>query len=435
MASVATAPPALETLPAHTSTQARSAGPLSNLFKSLKLGVQSEPILPCHESIALSDAAVEEPCPKTPNNLKPMSEPSVHIKSANHDVALTPASTSTLTEAETPLKIEQAQTAVQDATVEKLLLQHAAALFKAQGPVPDSLPPLPKPVIIPRLNTEIISPLVRAWPPELAHHAVTLESFIALIDNINILSNPPASAIFLQLASIGIGFIPFEGADGLAALAELAAIGVSYQLIVTRCNNFLKQANQEYFHPRKLHARLVNTKKMMRSLVIPTDDPLIAPLVEDTLNMTAHERCMKHLETYSSVLCYDVPPSSPQTKVLEKIAAWNVERQRKKFEKCSKRSRKRAWKKYQAGKELKREGKQEKSRAKKLQWLLIQNLEDFQREEREDAEAEQQKRRDKELKRNFTIPWRLFDTKLAPSTRQESHETTAKESPDAGPRT
>lgn len=265
---------------------------------------------------------------------------------------------------------------------------------------------------MPRLGTDITSPIVRAWPTELEQHAITKEDFLTFVDNINVLGNPPAVGMFLQVAAIGIEFIPFDGADGLAVLTELAAIGISYKVIIERCNKLLKKVNDDYFHPRALHARLVNTKRMTRSLGIPSDEPLIAPLEESILSMTAHERCMEQLKQYCSELSYDVPAPSPQTKLLAKFAAWNVEKKRKKFEKCSKRARKRAWKKHQAGKKLKREGNQEKSRVKKLQWLLIQNLDDFEREERENAEAEEQKKKEKEEKRKTRriSSWRFSPT-------------------------
>ncbi|KEY68745.1 hypothetical protein S7711_00616 [Stachybotrys chartarum IBT 7711] len=249
--------------------------------------------------------------------------------------------------------------------------------------IPDDAPPLEKPVLIPRLAQGITAPLVRAWPPELARRGVTQHDFMLFLDNLNIISSPTAATTILTLAAFGIGFVPWDGAEGLATLTELAAVGVGYRIVVARYTRFLRAANESYFHPRRLHARLVQTGRMKKALGIPADDPLVAPLEESTLDMTAHERCMEGLKPYCCQLSYDLPDPEPQTQLLAKLAAWTCEQDRKKVDRCAKSSRKKAWKKHQAGKKLKREGYEERARAKKLQWLVIQDLEDWHKEEEE----------------------------------------------------
>lgn len=264
---------------------------------------------------------------------------------------------------------------------QKLLDQATAFIPTGQG-IPVNLPRITKPVVLPRVGKGATAPIHRAWAPLLASQAITKEEFISFIDNLNILSQPPAQAVILHIAAIGIGFAPFDGADGVAAATDLAAHAISRYTVRTRCQNFVKRTNSEFFHPRHLHARLVDSKTMRQAVNIPEDDTLVAPLSEHTLTMSPHERCLQHMKQYSCELSEDIPDPTPQTKVLQRLAAWNVRHQNRSFGKEALRARKRAWKKHTKGKKLKREGQLERKRAKKLQWLVVQDLSEFEEQER-----------------------------------------------------
>jgi hypothetical protein len=263
---------------------------------------------------------------------------------------------------------------------EKRLIDHATAFITKDESVAANLVSVSKPVVIPRMGKGATAPLLRAWPPELAALAISKQDFITFIDNLNILSQPPAHAVALRIAAIGIAFIPFDGADGVAIATELAADALARYTVRTRCHEFLKRTNQDLFHPRGLHARLLNSNAMRQATNIPEDDPLIVPLAEDTLNMSPHKRCLEHMKQYSCELSEDVPEPVPQTKVLQRVAAWHVRYQNRCFAKAAIKARKREWKKFAKGKRLKREGDMEKKRIKKLQWLVVQDLSEFEEE-------------------------------------------------------
>ncbi|OAQ68429.1 hypothetical protein VFPPC_04667 [Pochonia chlamydosporia 170] len=282
------------------------------------------------------------------------------------------------------VRYETLDTLVQDSNGddEQELLDQAASFIPTSQDVPSHLPNLTRPVVIPRVGKGATAPLFRAWPPDLATQAISKQDFITFIDNLNILSQPPAHAVALRIAAIGIAFVPFDGADGLSTATELAADALARHTIRVRCQEFLKRTNDEYFHPRNLHARLVNSKTMRRVVNIPDDDALVAPLAEHTLTMSPRERCLQQLEKYSCELSEDVPDPAPQTKVLQRIAAWNVRKQNRYFDKVAVKARKRAWKKFRKGKKLKREGGLEKKRVERLQWLVIQDLGEFEDQQR-----------------------------------------------------
>ncbi|KAI0138076.1 hypothetical protein F4776DRAFT_654460 [Hypoxylon sp. NC0597] len=240
---------------------------------------------------------------------------------------------------------------------------------------PDTvLLPLPKPVSIPRISPGPQIPFARAWAPELADHEITRENFITFIDNLNIIIRPHPAIHVVKLVAFAIGVIPYEGADGVAgaleAVADLAAIAMAY----TRCKKYLMLMNEKYFHPRKLHAKVVDSKRMMKMFNLDKKDPLLAPLTEDSLDLSSQERCLNHLSQWICELSFDdIPPPSHQTNMLARMAAWEVRHKIAKADKKAKRSRERAWKRYMKGKKLK-ESRMERRRVKSLDWILIQNL-------------------------------------------------------------
>jgi hypothetical protein len=90
---------------------------------------------------------------------------------------------------------------------EAQLLDQASAAF---APLPPGtiLSPLPKPVLIPRVNPGSDLPFARAWPPELVNHGITQADFVAFIDSLNIMCAPHAAIRILQLAALGMGLVP-----------------------------------------------------------------------------------------------------------------------------------------------------------------------------------------------------------------------------------
>ena len=170
------------------------------------------------------------------------------------------------------------------------ILDAATACF---SPVTENadLPLLPKPVVMPRLDQGSSVPFARAWPPELADHAITQEDFVAFIDNLNIAISPNVAIQVLAVIGAIAGLVPYDVAEGvggaLEAIATLGAIAVNYK----RTKDYLALTNEKYFHPRKLHVKIVNTKRLKTLLKLDKKDALLAPLTEDTLELSSQQRC------------------------------------------------------------------------------------------------------------------------------------------------
>lgn len=312
-------------------------------------------------------------------------------------------------EVKTPLSpewvdLDQTQTASSEAAAleatESQILDQATAAFAP--PPPDAeLPPLPKPVLVPRVDPHPNLPFSRAWAPELERHSISKEDFVSFIDALNIMITPHQGIYVVQVAALGVGFIPWDGADGVSAALEAIAILATIIHAHKRTKKYLQRMNDTYFHPRKLHVKLTTTKKMMKLLSLDKKDPLLAPLTEETLDLTAQERCLQHLSQWICELTLkDLPPFTRQTTMLARIAQWEVKHRVRKADRRAQWSRKRAWKKHQKGKPLK-EGKSERMRIKVLSWIMVQNLDEW---EATKAAKEAKKLEKKQMRRAST--WR-----------------------------
>ncbi|KAK5626808.1 hypothetical protein RRF57_002523 [Xylaria bambusicola] len=277
------------------------------------------------------------------------------------------------------------------------ILNAATACFP---PVPENadLPPLPKPVLIPRLEPGSSVPFARAWPADLADHAVTREDFVAFIDNFNIIIAPNVAIQVLGITGVIVGLVPYDIAEGvgsaLEAIAILSAIALNYK----RTKDYLSRMNETYFHPRKLHVKIINTKRLKTILEFGKKDPLLAPLADDTLELSSQERCLKYLSQHSCELSFDVPAPSPATTALAKITAWQIRQKVRKADRTAKAARKRTWKRHQKGKKLQGrwESYGEKSRVESLDWILVQNLEEWKaRKAEKEAKKQAKKKREK----------------------------------------
>lgn len=265
----------------------------------------------------------------------------------------------------------------------------------AFAPVPPDaiLPPLPKPVLVPRTSPGLNHPFARAWAPELENHAVTRADFVAFIDNLNIVCAPHAAGRILHVAAFGIGLAQNEYTDAVAGVLEGIAILSMVAVTHTRVKKYLARLNGAYFHPRRLHVKIVGTKKMLRILGLDKKTPLIAPLSEETLDLGAQERCLLYLSQWACQLDFnDIPPPRPQTTALAKLAQWEVTHRIKEADKKAKNSRKRAWKRFQKGKKLKEDGT-EKARVKELSWIMVENLHKWEQRKAEKLAKKEEKKR------------------------------------------
>jgi hypothetical protein len=150
--------------------------------------------------------------------------------------------------------------------------------------------------------------------------------------------------------------------------------------------------NEQFFHPRKLHVKIINTKKLKKRLGFDKKSTLLEPLGERNVDLSVQERCLKYQSEKSCELSFEVPGPAAQTTVLARIANWEVRHKIAKANKQAKWSRKRALKRHAKGKKLK-DGWAEKSRVKQLDWIFIQNLDEWQTIKAEKEAKKEEKRR------------------------------------------
>ncbi len=159
-----------------------------------------------------------------------------------------------------------------------------------------------------------------------------------------------------------------------------------------RCKAYLARVNTAYFEPRGLHARIVGTKEVRRVLGVGKEDPLVAPLGRDTIDLTCQQRCLAGLEARGAapLVTEGLAVPGKETAVLARLAAWQVRQKLAESEKSAKRARKRAIKKMEKGKKVKKEGSGERYRLKMLGWLLIEDVAEYEAyvEEKERAKRE-----------------------------------------------
>ncbi|KAL0937653.1 uncharacterized protein CTRU02_207384 [Colletotrichum truncatum] len=263
--------------------------------------------------------------------------------------------------------------------IEKLDLAESTNEKPASTPSEHKGGPLSRPVVIPRVNPGSTFPFARAWAPELQHHGVPQSEWLSFLDSLNILTAPHPGVTAAQVVGVGVAFAPFEGADGIAALIEVGATGLTYYMAKAKCDKFIDHKNEEYFNPRGLHARIVSGKSLRRNLGLDKKDPLMAPLGEDTLDLTPQDRCLEYLKDRVCKLDFNIPEPEPETKTMARLASWRVKQQLKDTDKKAKAARKRSWKRFQKGKKLK-ECREEKSRVKRISWVIIQSIEDFEKD-------------------------------------------------------
>jgi len=273
---------------------------------------------------------------------------------------------------------------------EKVILDLATSSFP---PVPKEveLPRLAKPVLIPRVNPGSSVPFARAWAPELAKLAITKEEFVTFVDNMNIMISPHVAFHVLKIAAFAVGLVPYDVAEGIGGAIEAIAILGAAAMNYKRTKGYLSLMNEKYFHPRGLHVKIISTKRMKKLFELEKKDPCLAPLTEETLELSTQDRCLKYLSQYICELSFDVPAPSPATTMLAKISTWEIKHKIRKADRCAKLNRKRTWKRHQKGKKLQErwEGWGERQRIKSLGWLLLQNLDEW---EAQKAEKEAKRR-------------------------------------------
>ncbi|KAI1192797.1 hypothetical protein F5X97DRAFT_64237 [Nemania serpens] len=256
-------------------------------------------------------------------------------------------------------------------------------------------PPLPKPVLVPRVNPGAATPFVRAWAPELADHAVAKEDFVAFIDNLNVIMTPHLAFRVMEATGAAVGMVPYDVAEGVGGALEGIALIGSIAMNYKRKKDYFALMNEKYFHPRKLHIKIIGTKRLKKQLGLDKKDPCLAPLTEETLELTSQDRCLRYLSQYTCELSFDVPAPSQATTTLAKITAWQIRHKVRKADRLAKAGRKRAWKRHQKGKNPQDRWNSlgERVRVKSLEWILVQNFEEWEAHRAEKERKKEERRK------------------------------------------
>ncbi|KIV95365.1 hypothetical protein PV10_03030 [Exophiala mesophila] len=258
----------------------------------------------------------------------------------------------------------------------------AQVLPRALGWIPSkpsqrSFPRLGRLVAIPQIQPDTLRsgpmPFYRAYAPDLSYHAITLEEFVGFLDNLTVARAPAAPFQILQLASMGIGFVPHHWTQAASAGIGVVAGAGTASVSAARSKLYLKQANEQYFGPRGLKVTLVKDEKFR---LLTCEDPRSYPLapVSVSSHITVAERRMKALENHIAPLTFDVPSPEPQTNVLDKLSARQVQNTiRKSQEKAIKQARKKNEPLKASTKETKDQKKALKEAAN-LKWVVVENI-------------------------------------------------------------
>jgi hypothetical protein len=208
---------------------------------------------------------------------------------------------------------------------------------------------------------------LRAWAPCLEANSISQTDFLAFIDNLNIVStaNPPLQV--LGLAGGFLGMVPYHWAKiagtAIQVSAQLGAAVVSK----SRTDMYMKEVNEKMFKPRGLKVSITSVEAMRRILRILDTQPLLAPLTDETMQMSTLERELLALRDYNAMLDMNVPRPVEQPAMLAKLSARQVEGLAKKNQKKAIKDGEKALEKKEKAekREAEKRGKKERKEEKR----------------------------------------------------------------------
>lgn len=160
-----------------------------------------------------------------------------------------------------------------------------------------------------------------------------MEEFVEFIDNLNIVSASSPPIQVLDAAAGIVGLVPIATAQIVGGSIQAAAKIGNAVLSKTRGAMFVKKVNSDFFAPRGLKMELVTADALKMKLGMRPDMPLAHPL-EQSMDMTLHERRMVALQDFVSPVTFNVPSPNEPTNVLDKLSAGaqkrNISKQEKK---------------------------------------------------------------------------------------------------------
>jgi flagellar biosynthesis GTPase FlhF len=208
-----------------------------------------------------------------------------------------------------------------------------------------------RPVAIPQVSPKMNSPFVRAYSEVLSAQNIRIEEFVQFVDNFNILMTGSPPLVALNSVGQVLGFVPNHWAQLAGGITQVAAGIATYAVIKTRCAQFLKLSNTEFFEPRGLKVQVKSTEEVAKISGVALQDVMVQPLRPDD-DMAAIDplsRRLKAVEGYMAPLLFDVPPPAEQTNVLARLSQKQSEATRKKIEQKALKDRRRVLEKLDGG--------------------------------------------------------------------------------------
>ncbi|KAI1827713.1 hypothetical protein F4861DRAFT_492268 [Xylaria intraflava] len=206
---------------------------------------------------------------------------------------------------------------------------------------------------------------------------------------------PHAAFHVMEFTGAAVGLVPYDVAEGIGGALEGIAVLGTVAMNYKRMKDYLARMNADYFHPRRLHMKIIGTKRLRKLFGLDKKDPCLAPVSEETIELSAQERCLRYLADYISELSFDVPAPSPATTTLAKIRAWEIRHKIRKADRAAKAGRKRALKRHQKGKKPmdRWNSRVERERVNALDWILVQNIKEWEvRKAEKEAEKEEKRK-------------------------------------------
>jgi len=197
---------------------------------------------------------------------------------------------------------------------------------------------------------------MRAWAPCLSSSNLTIDHFLAFIDNLNVISLPSPPLQILNLAGNVVGMVPHHIAQLVGVGLQVGAQVGTKVVSKARTDEFLKQVNARMFGPRRMRARIVKGEEIPRLLRMTEAQATL----DDAWDMDLLEKVLKNVGPYTAQFTrHDLPVPEGQAGFLDKWSSKAVEREKAKMAKKAMKQREK-----EIEKEEKRERKYEKKSEK-----------------------------------------------------------------------
>ena len=237
-----------------------------------------------------------------------------------------PGNSSASTASRVTAETSKSSSGVEDVSSDNQFLAQALEFTHHQPPPSSTQHRLARPVAVPQVAARLGMPFARAYSPVLRDRGVSMEEFVEFIDNLNVISTASPLLQGLDLAGGIVGMVPHHIPMMVGNAISLSAKVSTGAVSKGRVAMSLKKANSDFFGPRGLKVGLATSNALKAKLSMDPDAELVSAL-EDSIGMDVQQRRMRALERYISPLTFDVPPPNEQTNSLERMSAWQVQRQ------------------------------------------------------------------------------------------------------------